>query len=184
VLQSDFQAAREGGSIAAGVAAMTTSPRIPLVAALAASLCLTSLACQERDEAAKYQPEAGEWTYMVTTLVQNTCPDGVVPADPAMTFLLDYDGGDTFSIERGEEDDLPCEMDGASFTCGDITYSSGIPGSDAVITWTATWEGEFLSETEVEGNEITRVTCAGDDCVVLDDLPCTVNRGFEGEAIL
>ena len=158
---------------------MIKSPRIPVVAALAA--CLSLLGACNRDEPATFVPESGNWTYQQTTIVSNSCSADLVP-DPLTTFLLDHDEGDSFQIELGDED-VVCEIDGTEFYCSESTYSSGVPGFDAVITWARTWEGDFLSETEAEGNEITRVTCAGDSCDLIDTIPCSVNATFEANAI-
>lgn len=161
---------------------MTTPPRNTVPAALAACLSFTALlgACN-RDEPATFLPESGNWSYVENTVVANSCDANLVPAAPSM-FLLDYDEGDSFQVELGEED-LVCEIDGTAFSCGEVTSSSGVPAFDAVITWSVTWEGEFLSETEVEGNEITRVTCAGEDCDLIDTLPCSVDVTFEAMAL-
>ena len=73
-----------------------TKPANTSVAVLAACLSLTALvgACN-RDEPATYLPESGNWSYVETTVVSNSCDANLVPAAPTM-FLLDYDDGDTF----------------------------------------------------------------------------------------
>ena len=154
------------------------------MSSVALAACLSALtlasACNQ-DEPATYLPEPGDWIYEQTTVVGNSCPADVTP-EPLSSFFLDYDGGDSFQIELGDED-VVCEIDGTAFTCSDHVYTSEVPGFDALVRWARTWEGDFLSETEAEGNEITRVSCAGTDCNLVDTLPCTVNVSFEASAI-
>lgn len=162
---------------------MTTLPRTPLVAALAACLSLTAVAsgCNQ-DEPATYLPEAGEWTYLRTDLVGNSCADPNFVPDPFATFLLDYDSGDSFQIELGDKD-VVCEIDGTDFDCTNYVVQQDIPGFEAAIQWSRTWEGEFASETEATGHEIVRVSCIGNDCNLVKELPCVYDSKFEAAAI-
>lgn len=158
-----------------------TSSRSPLALVPVAAIAAVLLGGCNQDEPAKYLPESGEWTYLPTGVVSNTCDADTTP-DPLTTFLLDYDDGDSFDIELGAED-VTCEIDGADFDCSDYITTVDVPGFDITVQWARTWEGEFLSERKAEGNEITRVTCIGTDCNLADNLPCTVNTTFEARAI-
>lgn len=164
---------------------MRHTPRRLTLAALAACTCLPLLvgACVI-DEPATFLPRSGTWSYEEQSVVSNSCNADLGLPDPLTTFLLDYDEGDEFQIELGAED-VVCEIDGTEFFCGSYNAgSSGIPGTDAVLTVTVQWEGEFSSETIANGHEVTSVTCAGEDCslpALADILPCARDVTFDAE---
>jgi hypothetical protein len=162
---------------------MSKPRRIPTVAALAA--CLSALAfvsaCTEEEDPT-YLPIAGAWTYQQLSVVSNSCPADVTPA-PLTTFLLDYDSGNTFEIELGVED-VTCKIVGPNFDCGNLTLFHDSEEFEIRIRWVYTWEGEMLSESEIEGNERISVSCTGDECELLEEvLPCAINRTFVANAI-
>jgi hypothetical protein len=162
---------------------MNMHPRIPLVAALAACLSLTIGACN-RDEPATYQPQSGEWEYLEQTVDSDTCNPDSLP-DPWTAFSLDYDGGDSFQVELGEND-VSCEIDGTEFYCSDFVIDNPVDNFNATIRYAVTWEGEFRSRTEAEGKEIAALTCIGEDCPgveLLLNLPCTRTVSFEANAL-
>src|SRR5690606_10972838 len=147
-----------------------TQPVNISVAVLALCLCSTALAGCNRDEAPTFVPESGYWSYVETMVVSNSCDANLVP-DPPSSFLLSYGGGNSFQVEVSEQD-VYCDIDGAVFDCGNYTTTGTFGEVD--LTWTVTWEAECSSESEAEGTEAGRVTCAGDACVLLDSLPCSV----------
>lgn len=147
---------------------------------LAACVCVGALACNV-DEPATFVPRSGDWSYAEQEVVSNSCDAGLGLPDPLTTFLLDYDAGDEFQIELGATD-ITCEIDGVDFTCG--SYLAGtfdVPGFLATLSVNVQYAGEFESETVATGNEVTSVTCVGDDCVKLDTLPCSRNVTFNAE---
>jgi hypothetical protein len=155
--------------------AMTNAPRF-LVAALAASLCLNLLACNADDglfdKDATYEPMSGTWTYEEEAVLSNTCNDQVGTPDPLTTFTLDYDSGDEFQIELGADDAL-CEIDGTEFTCAEYDLGSfQVPTFDAILNYSVKWNGEFTSDSVADGREIVGVTCMGEDCTMIDTVPC------------
>jgi hypothetical protein len=163
---------------------MTNTPRSLFVAAFAASICLNLIACG--DPGATYEPRSGTWSYEEEAVVSNTCDDQVASDNPApgsTTFNLDHDEGDEFQIEQGEEDVL-CEIDGETFTCADYTGDTfQVPLLQAFITGSVRWEGEFISETIANGTSTTAITCTGDDCDLIDQLPCARTVSFTAEFV-
>jgi hypothetical protein len=161
---------------------MNASPRVTLVAALAACLSASVLACH-RDEPATYVPKSGTWMYAEQFVDSNTCAADTLP-DPVSMFSLDHDGGDSFQVELGEND-VTCEIDGTDFYCTDWIFDNDVPDLDATLRYSVTWEGEFLSETEAEGREISSLTCVGEACPAVEmvlDVPCTRIVSFEATA--
>jgi hypothetical protein len=163
--------------------AMTNAPRI-LIAALAASVCLNLLACNVDDglfdKPATYEPMSGTWTYEEEAVLSNTCNDAVTP-DPLTTFTLDYDSGDEFQIELGA-DDAACEIDETEFTCAEYDLGSfQVPTFDATINYVVRWTGEFTSDSVASGREVIAVTCVGEDCTMIDQLPCTRESTWTAE---
>src|SRR5262245_54834807 len=124
---------------------MITTARLTLVA-FVSTLCLTSLACKEGDEPATTTPRSGVWSYEEEAVVSNTCSDILNALDPLTTFNLDYDGGDSFQVEQGEED-IMCEIDGSEFTCTEWTLTPyQVPTLDAFLNFSVNWSGEFTSD--------------------------------------
>jgi hypothetical protein len=156
---------------------MNTATRITF----AFALCLTSLSCL--DPKATYEPRSGTWSYEEDAVISNTCNDEVsaLLSVAITTFNLDYDEGDEFQIEQGE-DDVVCEIDGAEFTCGDITGdTTQVPLLQAFVTGAVRYEGEFTNEEIANGTTTASVTCTGDDCDMIDSLPCTRVVTFSAE---
>jgi hypothetical protein len=153
-------------------------------AALTLCLPLLALTACNRDEPATYLPKSGQWTYEEQTVSSNTCDENSLP-DPLSTFTLDYDDGDSFQVELGE-DDVTCEIDGTEFYCTDLVVDFPVEGFDAVLRLTMTWEGEFSSSTSAAGNEITRRVCIGEACPLVEMVvmvPCTRIVAFEARAL-
>lgn len=151
----------------------------PLTAALAVT-CLATIflgACST-DEPADIVPDSGVWLYMETDAVSNTCSDEQT-LDPLTEFIIDYDEGDSFDIERGMED-ITCEIDGVDFSCERLLLASvdlAVFGLDATAHVYVTYEGTLDSETEATGTETVSWVCEGPDCEDAEDLPCdTVTR--------
>lgn len=141
---------------------MTNAPRF-IIAALAASVCLNLLGCNV-DEPATFEPRSGTWTYEEEAVVSNSCPDVIVFPPRSPTFTLDYDDGDEFQIELGDQDAV-CEIDGTEFTCADYPLGSvDVPGFTATLSYAVRWEGEFSSDAIADGSEVIAVTCVGADC--------------------
>lgn len=157
-----------------------TRTRTPL--ALALPLALGLAACNT-DEPATTTPRSGNWTYVETSQVLNTCSDEVA-LDPPTAFHLDYDSGDEFQIERGE-DDIHCEIDGDDFYCENFVVGTVDlnPVFDIVLTYRVRYEGTFASETEAEGTEEVTVSCEGPDCDLSDDVPCAHTARFSANYI-
>jgi hypothetical protein len=162
--------------------AMTHTTHRLTIAALAASVCLNLLACNV-DEPATFLPRSGTWTYEEEAEVSNSCGDLVGALNPGSTFNLDYDEGDSFQIELGE-DDVVCEIDGTAFTCTDYTVGPNqVPTLQAFITYAVRLEGDFTSETIADGSTTTSVTCTGEDCTMIDTLPCSRVLTFTAEFV-
>ncbi len=161
---------------------MTTSPR--LLAAFVIAICSTSLACL--DEKATYEPRSGTWNYEEEAVVSNTCDSQIASDNPSPTvspFNLDYDEGDEFQIEQGSED-VACEIDGTEFTCADYTTDTfQVPLFQAFITGAVRWEGEFTSATIASGTATTAITCTGEDCSLIEKLPCSREVTFTAEFV-
>jgi hypothetical protein len=159
-----------------------TNHRLTL-AVLASTFCL-SLGCL--DPKATFEPRSGSWSYEEEAVVSNTCDSQIVSNEPnpiPSTFNLDYDEGDEFQIEQGE-DDVLCEIDRESFTCADYTVGPNqIPTLDAFITLAVRWEGEFTSDEIADGRATTAITCTGDDCDVVPNLPCARTVTFTAEFV-
>jgi hypothetical protein len=162
-----------------------TTPRIA-VAVFASTLCLTSLISCNVDEPATFQPRSGTWSYEEEAVVSNDCDSQVASNQPnptPSTFILDYDGGDSFQIEQGE-DDISCEIDGESFSCTDYVIGPNqIPTLDAFVTVAVRWEGEFTSDSIADGRATSAITCTGDDCTLIPNLPCSRTVTFTSEFV-
>lgn len=151
-----------------------------LIAALAASVGLDLFACT-LDEPATFVPRSGTWTYEEEAVVSNSCSDQLGTPDPLTTFTLDYDEGDEFQIELGSDDAL-CEIDGTEFTCADYDLGDfAVPAFDATLHYVVRWDGEFTSETIADGHEVLAVTCVGEDCTLIDMLPCSRESTWTAE---
>jgi hypothetical protein len=161
---------------------MNTSPRVISLAALAACLSTAVLACN-RDEPATYLPKSGTWMYAEQFVDSDTCSaDSLQPT--ISLFTLDYDDGDSFQIELGEND-VSCEIDGADFYCNEWVVENDVDNLEAALRYSVTWEGEFLSSTEAEGKEITSLTCVGEACPLVEmvvNVPCSRIVSFEASA--
>ncbi|PRP97502.1 hypothetical protein ENSA5_33950 [Enhygromyxa salina] len=167
--------------MASELLAMANNPCRLTAAVLAACTCLPLIASAcVRDEPATYLPRAGTWTYAEQSVVRNSCDDSLLP-DPLMTVAIDDPVDDQFQIEVGTKDVI-CEIDGTEFYCGDyLAFSGGVDGFDATVQIVVTWDGEFSSSTEADGNELTSITCTGEDCNLLKDLPCSRDATFTAE---
>ncbi|GEM_PF-3299917 len=161
---------------------MTTSLNHALILSLSLSTALgvlLSVAACNPDEPALVSPRNGIWIYTETNLVSNSCGEDAT-LDPIASFLIDYDGGEYFDIERGEED-ISCEIDGYAFSCD--TISLGIvdlaPLVEVAIEFKVHYRGIFDSDSEGRGTEIVTVTCTGADCEETEGLPCTHVADFE-----
>lgn len=161
---------------------MPPSRRSSLAAALVTCLSSLTLACH-RDEPATYLPKSGTWMYSQTFVDSDTCSENSLP-DPASLFTLDYDDGDSFQIELGEND-VTCEIDGTDFYCSEWVSESAIEGFAAILRYSVTWEGEFFSSTEAEGKEISKLVCIGEACPLVEmvvNVPCSRIVSFEAKA--
>lgn len=157
---------------------MPTAPRL----AVAALACTFSFACL--DPGATYEPRSGNWNYEEESTVSNSCDGAIGPSTTAFTFNLDHDDGDEFSIERGEEADITCEIDDTDFTCSAFTVGPNqVDQFDAFITYSVRWSGEFLSATTADGRSTESITCTGDDCMFIPNLPCSIVTTFTAEFI-
>jgi hypothetical protein len=159
---------------------MLASPR----AALTSCLILTALVGCNRDEPATHIPKSGTWVYDTQTVASDTCDENTLPDLQGM-FFLDHDQGDSFEIELGE-DDVTCEIDGTEFYCTNWVIDVPVEGLDAVLRTSITWEGDFLSPSRAEGDEITRRTCIGEACpmvAMVVKVPCTRMIRFEASAV-
>jgi hypothetical protein len=155
----------------------------PFSLALAlASLSLLMLACA--DDGPTVAPESGNWNYGAMGIENNTCPAYVGIIMPSTTFLLDYDGGDSFQIEQVDQDDIVCNLTGGeSFVCPDRLLAT-YPNADFNIELEvrARIEGSFSSDDEAEAEQQISVTCVGEGCGALDDFPCSYQLPFTAEA--
>ncbi len=162
------------------------NPRMP-APRLAGLLLVPSLllvACNE-DAGPTVEPRSGTWTYVDEGTDNVTCTNpALVVAEPSTTFVLDYDGGDEFDIEQGE-DDIHCTLDGSDFVCPDrLTGTVDLSEFNISIEYHVRAEGSFDSETEVHGRQLVSLVCVGDGCGAFDELPCGYELVFSGEAIL
>jgi hypothetical protein len=157
--------------------------RISWPSALAAGVLVTTLASGCADEPPAYLPESGVWSYAPLGVVSDTCGAGYGSLDLS-SFLLNHDEGRTFQVVVGESI-VSCDMIGAEFTCSDylVTTLDLSPDLAAVLRWRVTWEGEFASETEAAGREVMRVTCTGEACNQVTDLPCSRTTNFNAMAL-
>jgi hypothetical protein len=165
---------------------MKNAPRF-IIAALAVSVCLDLLACNVDDsifdKPATFEPRSGTWTYEEEAVISNSCSDALGSPDPLTTFTLDYDGGDEFQIELGEKD-VMCEVDGTEFTCADYNLDPfTVLGFDATIHSAVGFDGEFSSETVADGSEVLAVTCVGEDCTLIDMVPCSRESTWTAEFV-
>lgn len=136
------------------------------------------MACS-RDEAALVTPRDGTWTASSES-TSNTCSAQTTVEATLSMFFIDYDSGDSFQIERGNTPDIVCEIDGYDFVCPDYELTTfDIAGFAATLVWDLRIEGTFDSETRASGEERVEVSCVGEDCNLLDDVPCAQVRSFE-----
>lgn len=134
------------------------------------------------DEPATFVPRSGTWTFTPDELVSDNCNALLIEPVPMTTFLLDYDEGDEFQIEQGDQEDIHCEIDGTTFTCGAVVIEGDpLDGFDAMINYSVVFSGEFLSTTEAEGHRVSNYTCVGEDCTLIDMVPCTRDRTYTAE---
>jgi hypothetical protein len=166
--------------------AMTNAPRF-ILAALAASVCLNLLACNTDDSIfdkdATFEPMSGTWTYEEEAVISNSCSDAIGMPAQLSTFTLDYDGGDEFQIELGDKD-VMCEIDGTEFTCADYNLDPAtVPGFDATIHAAVGYDGEFSSEMVADGSQVLAVTCVGEDCSLIDMVPCSRESTWSAEFV-
>ena len=159
-----------------GRGAMTVTRKAPT---LLLAACILFPACNQ-DEEALVAPRNGTWSYQETEEISNTC-NSDLQLDPLTTFALDYDGGETFDIERGA-DDIHCEIDGYDFTCGKILVGTVdlAPAFDAMVSFSVTYDGTFDSEEDAVGRETVDVTCEGSACEtqLVDVVPCRTQVRF------
>ena len=163
---------------------MTTSIRTPLVAALAACLSLTAVAtgCNE-DEPATYLPESGEWTYLRTSLVSDTCSDPTLVPGAFATFFWTTTRATASRFELGDND-VVCEIRrGRLRLLGLRRGERSCPWLRRQDSMVAHLVGEFASESEATGHEVIRVACLGDDCNLIKTVPCVYDSKFEAAAI-
>jgi hypothetical protein len=154
---------------------MRTPSRLAFVAAFAACLPLLALAgCG--DEPPTYMPLEGTWSYAELSVVSNTCGDDYL-VNPPSTFYIDYDGGNTFDIELGEND-VTCTVSGVEFSCTAYVVTFEILALAATGRLSTTWSGSFSSEREAEGTSVLQVTCTGEDCSLITTLPCSRTVSF------
>jgi hypothetical protein len=152
---------------------------LPLVLALVSSL---TLACGD-DNDPTVSPESGIWNYFGEDEENNTCPAFVGILTPAPTFVLDYDGGDGFQIENGEEADVVCNLTGGqSFVCPDrLVTTVDVDEFNLELEIRIRIEGTFVSDDEAEGEQQVSVGCIGEGCGALDDIPCAYDLPFTAE---
>lgn len=155
---------------------------LPLVLALASTLSF-SFACAD-DDAPTVEPVDGSWNYFGMGVENNTCPVIVGIIEPGDTFLLDYDGGNTFDIEQFDQMDIECNLTGGKqFLCPEwLLESFPNPDVNVQLDLYVEIEGSFANDAEAEGEWRVRVDCVGDGCGIFDDIPCSYQLPFTAEA--
>lgn len=134
------------------------------------------------DEPATYIPRDGTWILSEHQVESNTC-DAQFEL-PAFTeaLVIDSNSDDEFEIELGAAGEINCEIDGTDFVCGAWeVVSTPLVDFDVDLTLTIRWEGEFISETEMTGTELTTLGCVGDSCAtapLVNLLPCSRDLDF------
>lgn len=143
---------------------------------------LLTLACA--DDGPTVAPVSGNWNYFEMGVENNTCPDFVGVIQSSTTILLDYDGGDGFQIEQGEQMDIVCNLTGGeSFVCPDrLLATFPNPDLNLELEVRARIAGSFGSDVEAEGEQTISVTCVGEGCGAFDDIPCSYELPFTAEA--
>jgi hypothetical protein len=149
-------------------------------AALAACLSLVTFAtaCTE-PETPVHVPVSGEWSYAETEVLADTCL-GNFELEQRVVWV-EYDGAFGF-----QADYVSCSIAGVEFSCSAYTSSHEIPGYDATVRSSVTWKGEFASDREASGTEVTYVACSGLDCSMIEavqTLPCSRTATFEAKAV-
>ncbi|MFV8749385.1 hypothetical protein ACNOYE_02410 [Nannocystaceae bacterium ST9] len=152
---------------------------LPLVLAFAS---LFAIACT--DDAPTVEPVDGNWNYFEMGVEENTCPATVVPLTPSSTFLLDYDGGDSFQIEQVDQPDVQCNLTGGDdFTCPTRQVSSSeVEALNLTLEGYIRIDGSFDSDAEAHGEQLVTIECVGEGCGALDDIPCSYRLPFTAEA--
>jgi hypothetical protein len=154
---------------------------LPLVLAFAS---LVSFACA--DDEPTVTPVDGLWDYIPEGIDNNTCPDFVPVAafHVALTFELDYDGGDGFQVDMGDQMDIVCNLTGGqSVSCPDRLYlTSEVPELNLDLEYYIDVEGVFDNDAEIHGTRHLSVRCIGEGCGALDDIPCSADLEFRAEA--
>ncbi len=154
----------------------------PLVLAFALTSLATSLACTDPD-APTVEPFDGNWNYFEMGVDNNTCPVFVGVVQPSTTLQIDYDGGDTFEIEQGDQMDIACSITRDDFVCADrLVSTTNVPELNLDLELRVRIEGTFDSDTEAHGEQQVSVVCLGDGCGALDDIPCSYQLPFTAEA--
>ncbi|MCA9636047.1 MAG: hypothetical protein KC420_08460 [Myxococcales bacterium] len=127
-------------------------------------------------------PPSGNWLFVDTGVVQNTCNNNdATPNDGNFTLLNNQNGTFTVDPEDGS-DPFNCVLDGENFSCPDRVQDT-IQGLNASIEVSVSIVGFFDSDTYAEGTQKASVTCTGDGCGAAQiftgiDFPCIIEESF------
>ncbi len=155
---------------------------LPPVFALASALSFAcALACA--DDGPTVSPHDGTWNYISMGVQDNTCPDFIGVIQPSTTILLDYDGGDSFQIEQGDQMDIVCNITRSDFVCpGRLIATSPNADLNLELEFYVRIEGSFSSDREASGEQQVSVECVGAGCGALSDIPCDYRLPFTADA--
>ncbi len=135
------------------------------------------------DAAGTVSPRAGVWSYVDGGVQENTCKSELV-GDPNLMFVLENDGGSTFTIQQSEPyDDFECTKSGSDFTCPDrLQVEVPIAMTDIVLEYDVSITGDLDGAEAMSGTQRADIVCTGSQCEVADTLgysfPCYYTVAF------
>lgn len=134
------------------------------------------------------EPPSGVWSYRNGGIVDTDCDSTEMAyVDPDTSFVLTNNGDGTFTVDQGQEEAFDCTVNGDNFDCPNRLFSEFTQdGIDATVTWQVSISGEFMGDTEMEGEQVASIACEGSQCglaetVLMTALPCSYTVAFTAE---
>ena len=119
-------------------------------------------------------PQVGGWHYGQITPISNNCGQAI-PQSQYGDFLIDGAGATSFHVDPQDgTTPFTCTLNGASYDCPDRAAGSDDlrPAYDAVVSYHATANGTFSSDTAGSGQQHATVSCSGSQCSQIASFPC------------
>lgn len=135
------------------------------------------------DSAGTLSPRAGVWSYVDGGVQENTCQADLV-GDRDLMFVLENEGGSTFTIQQSDPyDDFECTKSGSDFECPDrLQGEVPIAMTDIVLEYGVSITGELDGAEAMSGMQRADIVCTGTQCEAAGTLgytfPCFYTFAF------